>query len=153
MDISTSPRTHSSLRDDSIVAAQRGLKLAAATMVITGIFFAIASTATTDAGVRTLLDFVFFRLGDGPSELSDSHHLVNAILGGVMVGWGVMIWYLADRLLPLAPREVARLLFVGLVVWFVVDSAGSIASGGWLNAVPLNVGFLGLFLVPLRHLR
>ena len=132
-------------------SAERGLKAAAIMTIATGLFFAVASTAPTDAAVRQLLDLVFFRLGDGPAELSDSHHLVNAILGGVMVGWGVMIWLLVDRLLPVAPRELKHILLVGLVAWFVVDSTGSIASGGWPNAV-LNVGFLGVFLVPLRRL-
>ena len=135
----------------TLESAQRGLKVAAVVTVATGLFFAVASTAATDGAVRQLLDVVFFRLGDGPAELSDSHHLVNAILGGVMVGWGVMIWLLVDQLVPVAPQQLKRILSVGLLCWFVVDSTGSIASGGWPNAV-LNVGFLGMFLVPLRKL-
>ncbi len=141
------------IEEDVLASAEWGLKFAAVVTVVTGLFFAVASTGPTDAVLRQLLDLVFFRLGDGPAELEDSHHLVNAILGGVMVGWGVSMWLIVDRLLRLAPREVGRLLFVGLISWFVVDSTGSVASGGWLNAVPLNVGFLAMFLVPLRHLR
>lgn len=134
-----------------VAGAERGLKAAAIFTVATGLLFSSASLAETDFGVRFLLDVVFFRLGEGPDSLEASHRLVNAILGGVMVGWGVMIWLLVDRFLVRAPQDVKRVLIVGLATWFVVDSAGSIASGGWLNAV-LNIGFLGVFLVPLRKL-
>ena len=147
------PTTGPAIDADDLRTAERGLKFAAVVTVVTGLFFAVASTAPTDAAVRQLLDVVFFRFGDGPAELSDSHHLVNAILGGVMVGWGVTVWLVVDRLLALAPREVGRILLVGLAAWFVVDSTGSVASGGWLNAVPLNVAFFAVFLVPLRRLR
>ncbi len=134
-----------------LAGVERGVKLASIMTVATGLFFAIASTAPTDGVVRQLLDLVFFRLGDGPSELADSHHLANAILGGVMVGWGVTAWLLVDRFLGLAPRDVKRVLLTGLGAWFIVDSSGSIASGGWLNAV-LNIGFLAMFLLPLRRI-
>lgn len=130
---------------------ERGLKLAALIMVATGVLFSLASITQTDLGVRFLLDVVFFRVGEGPEALEESHRLVNAILGGVMIGWGAMIWLLVDRFLVQAPLDVKRILVVGLATWFVVDSAGSIASGGWLNAV-LNVGFLAVFLVPLMKI-
>ncbi|MEM9464362.1 MAG: hypothetical protein AAGA90_03265 [Actinomycetota bacterium] len=152
MTSTATPDTRPALEPSTIASAERGLKVAAVMTVLTGLFFASASTGPTDVAARQLLDLIFFRLGDGPAELRDSHHLVNAVLGGVMVGWGVTVWLVADRLLALAPREVGRIVLVGLIAWFVVDSTGSIASGGWLNAV-LNVGFLGVFLVPLRHLR
>ena len=153
MSISTAsdPTIGDDLAPATAVSVERGLKFAAGVTVVTGLFFAVASTASTDGAVRQLLDLVFFRLGDGPDRLADSHHLGNAILGGVMVGWGVMVWLLTDRFLRRAPRDVKQILMVGLTCWFVVDSAGSIASGGWPNAL-LNVGFFGLFLVPLRKI-
>ena len=117
-------------------------------MMLTGLLFSGGAVAFSDFGVRFLLDLVFFRIGEGPEALEESHRLVNAILGGAMVGWGAMIWLLVDRFLVQAPRDIKRILLVGLGTWFVVDSAGSIASGGWLNAV-LNVGFLAVFLLPL----
>ncbi|MEM7091838.1 MAG: hypothetical protein AAF567_02450 [Actinomycetota bacterium] len=154
MSMTTTP-TDPSVRTDvdtpDLAGAERGLKFAAAFTVVSGLFFAVASTATTDDGVRLLLDIVFFRPGDGPDALMEGHHLANAILGGVMAGWGVMVWLLADRFVRSHPADVKHIVGVGILVWFVVDSAGSIASGGWLNAV-VNVGYAALFVLPLRKL-
>lgn len=134
-----------------VAKAERGLKGAALFSVISGLFFASASTGPTDGLMRLFLDSIFWRIGDGPAVLSDSHHLVDAITGGVMVGWGAMTWLVVDRFISASPGDVKQIVGVAIAAWFVVDSAGSIASGGWLNAV-FNVAYAALFLLPLRKL-
>jgi hypothetical protein len=70
-----------------------------------------------------------------------------ALMGAVTMGWGVT--YLA--LFSAAHRvgdqagPVWRLATLGMIVWFVIDSALSVATGFWLNAVSnagLAVGYL-----------
>lgn len=152
----TNTTTKTATRDNSpvpsdLLGAERGLKGAAIFTVISGLFFASASTSATDRLMRLFLDIVFLRVGDGPAQLTDSHHLVDAIMGGVMVGWGVMTWLLVDRFLQVSAADVKFIVQMAVVAWFVIDSAGSIASGGWINVV-LNVAYAALFLLPLRKL-
>ena len=138
-------------RPATLQRVARELKTAALITIGFGLVFALGSHSVADGIVRLLGDTIFLRSPGTTSELADVHHLTDAILGGVMAGWGVMIWMLADRVLPLAPAETKRILVVSMLVWFSIDTAGSIASGGWMNAV-LNVGFLAMFVVPVRRI-
>lgn len=134
-----------------LAAVQRQLKVACAVTIGFGALFALASHDLTDGPVSWLADLIFLRPGDGAENLTDVNHLADAILGGVMIGWGIMMWLLVDRVLPRMPQEIKSIMLISLVAWFVPDSAGSIASGAWLNVVS-NAGYLGLFLLPLRRL-
>jgi hypothetical protein len=59
---------------------------------------------------------------------------LSALTGGFLFGWGVMIWCLATSVYDLAPEAVRKSVLTGLLSWFVLDSAGSIASGNAINA-------------------
>lgn len=138
--------------DERVIrSAIRQVKTAALVTIALGAALAISSTDATDALARLFGDLVFLRPGDQTGSLTDHNHLINAIGGGVMAGWAVMFWLLADRLLPVAPREVKQIMLGSLLCWFVLDSSGSIASGAWFNAV-LNIGFFAMFWAPLRRL-
>ena len=50
------------------------------------------------------------------------------------MGWGVLIWQLAVRVYDYAPDQVRKAVLIGLLSWFFLDSAGSIASGNASNA-------------------
>lgn len=132
-------------------AVGRQLKLAAVVACGFGALFSFGSHATTDWPVRFMGDVLFLRPGDRTAELTDINHLADAILGGLMIGWMVAIWLLADRLLHRAPADVKFVITVSVVTWFVVDGVGSVASGAWVNVIS-NAVFLALFLVPLRRI-
>jgi len=136
----------------TLASVERELKIASILTVGFGLLFAAASHDATDAVTRFLSDVMFWRVGDGVAELTNTNHLADAILGGVMAGWAVMIWLLADRFLARAPTETKSIITISMLVWFPIDSIGSIASGAWLNAIS-NVAFLLMFLVPLRRIR
>ncbi|MEM6453067.1 MAG: hypothetical protein AAF703_22455 [Cyanobacteria bacterium P01_D01_bin.105] len=61
---------------------------------------------------------------------------LSALTGGFLLGWGVMIGCLRAWLYDIAPEAVRKVVLVSLLSWFVLDSAGSIASG-----VPSNAAF------------
>ncbi len=88
----------------------------------------------------------------GPNRIFRAAHCrrgdTGAIGGGVMTGWGIMLWMLATRLYPREPALARQLIVTSIVAWFIVDSAGSILSGAPLNAL-FNVSFLLIFCVPL----
>jgi hypothetical protein len=74
--------------------------------------------------------------------------LAHAVLGGVMVGWGVTLFYVTRTLLAEGMRLGWNLVAVSVAAWFLPDTVYSLASGFWQNAV-LNAVFLGLFGIPL----
>lgn len=73
---------------------------------------------------------------------------LSALTGGFLFGWGVMIWRLAETVHDHAPEAVRRAVLTGLLAWFLLDSAGSIASGNAPNAV-INVLVLLIAVGPL----
>lgn len=74
--------------------------------------------------------------------------LVHAVLGGVMVGWGLALFHAVRSFAVERPRATWQLVAGSLLAWFVPDTAYSLAAGFWQNAV-LNAGFAVLFAVPL----
>ncbi|HVM99605.1 MAG TPA: hypothetical protein VMT68_05260 [Caulobacteraceae bacterium] len=109
------------------------------TAVIVGSFgpvFFLGAMVPTLAPARLTLDLLGWRL-DRPStyDTPDTRFL-SALTGGFLLGWGVMIWGLSFRVYDSAPEGVRRTVLTGLLAWFGLDSAGSIASGN-----PSNVAF------------
>lgn len=129
-------------------------QLKAASIITIGFALMIAFGAheATDGPLRWFADLLFWPLGDAASVLTDESQLLAAILGGVMTGWGLTLYMLTDALADDHPALLKRIVVTAMIVWFVVDSAGSIASGGWLNVIG-NIGFGALFAIPAMRLR
>ena len=62
-----------------------------------------------------------------------------------------MYYLVATELLPKDPAMGRRLIIISIVTWFVIDSSMSVAAGAPLNVVG-NLGFLLIFVLPLRGL-
>lgn len=127
------------------------LKLAAATVIGFGLMMAAAAVPSLTAPTALLLDLVFFPVDSSPTMAEPVVRFLSAICGGVLVGWGVSIWLIVTRLLPRDPALARQLILVSVCSWFLVDSCGSILSGGHWNVVG-NIGFLLIFLVPALQL-
>jgi len=74
--------------------------------------------------------------------------LVHAVLGAVMVGWGVALLFIVRRLFSRGARVGWQIVTVSVAAWFIPDTAFSQWSGFWQNAV-LNLVILVLFAAPL----
>jgi len=74
--------------------------------------------------------------------------LVHAVLGGVMFGWGVALLLVVRGLFARGALEGWQIVAVSVAAWFVPDTAFSLWSGFWQNAL-LNVAFIIVFAVPL----
>ncbi|MEW6497226.1 MAG: hypothetical protein AB1589_32695, partial [Cyanobacteriota bacterium] len=73
---------------------------------------------------------------------------VCAVLGAGMVGWAVALLYALFGPFRRGLREGWSMVVVSLAAWFVPDTAFSLWSGFWQNAV-FNLVFAVLFAVPL----
>jgi hypothetical protein len=78
--------------------------------------------------------------------------LAHAVIGAVMVGWGVALFYATTSLLARGDRIGWNLVAGSVAAWFVPDTAYSLISGYWQNAL-LNVAFAILFALPLWGIR
>ncbi|THV25106.1 hypothetical protein [Peteryoungia ipomoeae] len=123
------------------------LKLASLTVIALGLIFAAAAHPAGQLPVGLLTDIVFFHLGHSVPIDAAPTRLFLAIGGGVMVGWGAMMWILVTRLMPREPALARLILIEGTLAWFVVDSLGSLASGGYLN-IPLNTALMLMIVAP-----
>ncbi|WP_421857649.1 hypothetical protein [Oricola sp.] len=131
-------------------AAVTWLKYASGFIIATGILVAMASHPAASWPARVLADVIFWPV-DGAQEIAAREtRLLAAIGGGVMAGWGAMMWLTATRVYPKDPQLARLLIAEGALIWFAVDSIGSVAAGAPLNVIG-NLGFLALILAPLAQ--
>ncbi|MCL1598330.1 MAG: hypothetical protein M3094_04040 [Actinomycetia bacterium] len=114
-----------------------------------GVVIGLAALPATSTPAVLLTDLVFWPI-DGAQSLTQEARLLSAIVGGVMVGWGVTLVLLTQKVYPREPDLVSTVIRGGVWAWFVVDSIGSIAVGSPVNVV-LNIGFLLVFVLPWRR--
>ena len=131
-------------------SATRWLRVASIATIASGLLAAAASSEVTDGPWLLLFDVVDWPADGHPGRFAAETRAVNAVAGGVMVGWGTLMYLLAS--LRSGPGTAATPVLLGVLAWFVVDSAGSLLAGMVGNVV-LNVGFLALLVPPLLGLR
>jgi hypothetical protein len=74
--------------------------------------------------------------------------LMHAVLGAVMFGWGLALFFIVRGLFSRGAREGWQIVAVSVAAWFIPDTAFSLWSGFWQNAL-LNLVFVVLFAAPL----
>jgi len=116
-----------------------------ATMGI-GALFAAAAVPALEGGVRLFYDTIYWPI-DGASPYGPDVQLTAALLGAVMIGWVIAVLGLVSAA-DTVGAPAWRTLTLSIVVWYVIDSAISVALGAPLNALS-NTGLLVTFLVPI----
>lgn len=112
-----------------------------------GLILAASAFEATSGPTRLLFSLLNARAAldlDAPMRFS------LGILGAVTVGWSLTLLAAvqAAHLLGDRARPVWMLVTSSLVVWYVVDTALSVATGFGLNAIP-NTIFAAAFLLPI----
>ncbi|WP_341737763.1 hypothetical protein [Microcoleus sp. CAWBG640] len=112
-----------------------------------GMILAGSGFEVTSGPVRILFDVL-----NGPGEL-DLNPYVRfslAVLGAVTMGWSLTLMAVIQVANQLE-KQVSKRIWIGIaasiVIWYVIDSILSIATGFWLNAVA-NTIFSATFLIP-----
>ena len=78
--------------------------------------------------------------------------LAHAVMGAVLFGWGALMFMVVRKLMTQGIKESWDMVALSVLLWYVPDTAFSLVSGFWQNAV-LNTGFACLYAPPLFALR
>lgn len=125
------------------------LKVLAVLLLIgPGLLMVTAPVTGLGSWVEAFLDLAHQPWDGGQSIAEGGAPLLNAILGGILVGFGVMIWQVAGKLLQVNEPLGRSIILTALLCWFVTDSLGSVLAGAWFNAV-INLAILISLLIPL----
>jgi hypothetical protein len=124
------------------------LKVTAVVIGSFGPVFFLGTMAATLEPARLTLDILSWPVDGATTYASPDTRFLSALTGGFLLGWGVMIWCLSSWVYDAAPEGVRRAVLTGVLSWFVLDSAGSIASGNASNAL-FNIPVLLLAVGPL----
>ncbi len=128
------------------------VKAASAVVIGFGLLLAAAAWPPLAGPVVLLADLLIWPMDGLQTLAAPETRVFLAIAGGVMVGWGVTLWKMADYLMPEHLAAVRSITMTGLYSWFVVDSIGSITAGVPLNALA-NISFVVLFVLAFRQPR
>ena len=124
------------------------LKITAIVIGSFGPVFFLGTMAATLEPARLTLDILSWPIDGATTYTSPDTRFLSALTGGFLFGWGVMIWCLSSWVYDTAPEGVRRAVLTGILAWFLLDSAGSIASGNASNAI-INVLVLLVAVGPL----
>jgi hypothetical protein len=124
------------------------LKCASAIVIGFGLLTALAAWPALNLPTLWLVDLMFFPFDGQQSLGAPESRILCAILGGILVGFGILQWLITTRLFAREPALARQMLLTSMGSWFVVDSIASVMAGAPFNAV-MNVPFLLLFVIPL----
>lgn len=110
------------------------LKFTAIAVGSFGPIFFLGTMLATSEPARWSLDLLSWPLDGAQNYEASTTRFLSALTGGFLFGWGVCIWFLQKWVYDISPEGVRKSVLLGLLAWFCLDSAGSIASGNVSNA-------------------
>ena len=132
--------------------AIRFLYLACTMTIMFGVLIGAGSTNCCVGAANFLSDMVFWPPDNGQQIVTPTARLLAAVLGGVMIGWGVTLGVLTYYFARTNPTGVSNIIIVSMTCWYVLDTTWSHLAGATPNAL-FNLGFLISFLAPALMLR
>jgi hypothetical protein len=107
----------------------------------------LAVIGPASALMDAFVDLVFLPFDGAQRIESAGGRLWVGISGGLLAGLGATFLQVTRRVAAQDLAAGRAILLPGILAWFVMDGAGSVAAGAPFNAV-VNVIFLALFAVP-----
>ncbi len=124
------------------------LKITAFVIGSFGPVFFLGTMLSSSEPARWTLDFLSLPIDGIQNFEAPTTRFLSALTGGFLFGWGICIWFLQKWVYDKAPEEVRKAVLAGLLAWFFLDSAGSIASENTSNAF-INIAVLLIATGPL----
>ena len=122
----------------------RFLRIISYLMIINAVIWGLAPFDQFNAPAHFYLDLLDWPPGDAPAELDRNTKWLSAIGAGLLMALAVMLLGITCPALDEGDKRTVRVTAIALMVWFVIDSAGSIAAGA-----PANVFFNTVYLIPM----
>lgn len=116
-----------------------------------GVSMVAAAWPPLDLPLVWLMDIIYWPFDGHPGALHKEAKLGAGIAGAVLAGWCLVLHGISRSGLLWERNDVRRYVLIGLIAWFLLDSAQSIGNAAPLN-VALNVVVLAGFGLPLRAL-
>lgn len=126
----------------------RWLKFACLFVIGFGLLGVLAIVPALSGVTRFFIDLAFWPVDGAPGAPTPESNLLWAIVNGILIGWGVLLWQVTTKVYSTTPDVGRSMILTSIGIWFVIDSAGSIAAGAPVNAL-LNITFLLMFFIPL----
>ncbi len=120
-------------------------------VMVFGLVLMGGAFAPTAAPVTLLLEVLG---ADAPIRYDPLHRFSLALMGAVSLGWGATLLAVARITPDLSAQQAQklwRMVTWAVLLWFVVDSSLSVATGFWRNAIP-NTVLLGWYLLLVARL-
>jgi hypothetical protein len=124
------------------------LKITAIVVGSFGPVFFLGTMISTSEPARLTLDILSLPIDHTQNYEATTTRFLSALTGGFLFGWGIMIWCLSSWVYDKAPEATRKTVLISLLAWFLLDSAGSIASHNASNAF-FNVLILLIAVGPL----
>ena len=112
----------------------------------------LAPYQAVNAPARWLLDLLDLPFGDAAPVLNRSEMWLSSIGAGLVLALSIMLLGIVAPALEKSDKAVVRVTIWAFIGWYLVDGAGSIASGVASNVL-FNSLFLGLILAPLLFVK
>lgn len=129
----------------------RWLKTASVIVMFFALIVALGAHPATSWPLNFSADLIFWPVDGTQVTTAAETRLISGISGGVMFGWGILMWLIADKLFKREPEISRSIILTSIGTWFVIDSTASVIAGAPLNAL-LNCSFLFLYFVPLMRM-
>lgn len=128
------------------------LRIASIVLIVLGIALAWATAAPLSPVNVLFMDVALWPVDGAQSYAAPETRLFSAIAGGLTAGLGAAILVVTREVLAHDPARGRRMILTFMLVWFVVDSIGSLIAGAWMNAI-LNTIVLAAVVWPLIAVR
>lgn len=120
-------------------------------IIAAGPIWALAAFGV-EAPARLGLDLLNWPIDGNPGAFDTTHRWFSALGGAFLTALGVLLHLTVAPGIERGDKSARRAGLITLLVWFVIDSSGSIAAGAAPNAA-FNVVILALLAGPLLLVR
>lgn len=119
-----------------------------------GFALAIAGAAwpPTSGLFNFLYDMVDWPMDGAVAVAAEQTRLLSAIAGGVFASWSVLLILIIAPAVGRGDEDIRRSALIAVLVWYFIDSAGSLAAGFPVNAL-FNTLYLATLLAPLMMVK
>ena len=124
------------------------MRMVALVLGLYTLVWGLAPYTSINMPARFLLDVLDWPIDNTAAALDRNTKWLSAIGASFLGAVAVFLWGIVAPALKRGDAEVARTALLAFIVWYVIDSVGSIAAGVFSNAI-FNTIYLVAMALPL----